>query len=96
MTQIAHICKHLLKGDVLTIMDGFKLFACSNLPRELSRAVEKKFGVELSRTPVKFTSRYGHSGEYYQYRLNNTEYNKEGIIKMKEYVNGQMMTRKNS
>lgn len=86
MTQIAHICKSLLRGRVLTIMDGFRQFACTNLPRELSRSVEKKFGVKISKTPKKFKSRYGHTGEYYQYRLNKTPYNADGISKMQAYV----------
>ena len=89
MTQIAHICKHLLEGNVLSIMDGFKLFGCTNIPRELSRSVEQKFGVQISRTPKKFKSRYGHVGVYYQYRLNKTEYNKEGIKAVKQYLRSQ-------
>lgn len=94
MTQIAHICKHLLEGNVLSIMDGFKLFGCTNIPRELSRSVEQKFGVQISRTPKKFKSRYGHVGEYYQYRLNKTEYNKEGIKAMKQYLRSQQKSKK--
>lgn len=87
MTQIAHICQHLLNGEVLTIMDGFNLFGCSNLPRELSRSVEQKFGVTISRVKKDFTSRYGHKGIYYEYRLNQSEHNMEGIEKMKAYIN---------
>lgn len=86
MTQTAAICSALLKGDVLSIMDGFRKFSCTNLPRELSRSVEQKFGVEISKTPTKFTSQYGQKGQYYRYRLNHTDYNKEGIEKMREYV----------
>jgi len=45
MTQRAAIAMHLLKGETLTIMEGYKLFACSNLPRELSRSIEQIFNV---------------------------------------------------
>ena len=86
MTQAAAICKALLDGRTLSIMDGFKLFGCTNIPREISRSVEKKFGVEVSKESVDFTSRYGQSGFYFRYRLNKTEYNKDGIEKMREYV----------
>jgi len=85
MTQKAAIAKALLDGEVLSIMNGFKLFACTNLPRELSRSIEKKFGVEISRDKVVFKSKYGQPGFYYRYRLNKTESNAEGIKKLMEY-----------
>lgn len=90
MTQVAAICKALLDGRVLSIMDGFKLFNCTNLPRELSRSVEKKFDVEISKTRVEFTSTYGQKGSYFRYRLNRTEYNAPGIERMKIYIAEQM------
>lgn len=90
MTQIAAICHSLLKGDTLSIMSGFGKFSCTNLPRELSRSVEKKFKVQLTRIPVTFISEYGHKGEYYKYRLLKTEENKEGIEKIKVYLSEQI------
>lgn len=86
MTQVAAIAESLLKGEVLSIMDGFKKFACTNLPRELSRSIEQKFGVELTKTPTKFKSVYGHKGEYYKYRLPTTTQNLTGIQLMRNYV----------
>ena len=86
MTATAALAKYLLEGNVVSIMDGFKLFGITNVPREISRAIEQPFNVIVSRTPKKFKSRYGRKGEYYEYRLNYTDYNKEGIKKMKEYV----------
>lgn len=90
MTQIAAIAFSLLRGDVLSIMNGFQLFSCTNLPREISRSIEKKFQVEVSRETVTFTSQYDQPGSYVRYRLNRTEYNKPGIEKMKQYVREQM------
>jgi len=90
MTQTAAIGAALLRGEVLSIMSGFKMFACSNLPREISRGIEQRFGVEVSRTKRDFTSQYGQSGYYYEYRLNKTPYNKEGIEKLKVYVKEQL------
>lgn len=90
MTQKASICKALLNGETLSIMDGFHKFACTNLPREISRSIEQDFGIIVSRMPIKFTSKYGHSGTYYQYRLNPLiKGNKDGIKKMKEYLKTQ-------
>ncbi len=86
MTQVAAICKALLDGHTLSIMTGFQMFSCTNLPRELSRSVEQKFGVVISKDRVEFTSKYGQHGFYYRYRLNSSEHNKEGIQKMREYV----------
>lgn len=86
MTQTAAIAQALLEGQVLSIMTGFKLFSCTNLPRELSRGIEQKFNIIISKERVDFTSKYGQSGFYFRYRLNQTDYNKEGIEKMKEYV----------
>lgn len=87
MTQVAAICAALLRGEVLSIMTGFKQFACSNLPRELSRSVEQKFNVRVSRIKKVFVSQYGQPGFYYQYRLNkDAPENQEGIKLMREYV----------
>lgn len=86
MTQTAAIAAALLRGDVLSIMSGFKMFACSNLPREISRSIEAKLGVEVSRVKKDFVSQYGQSGYYFEYRLNRTPYNEEGIQKMKKYL----------
>lgn len=86
MTQTAAIAKALLEGKTLSIMNGFQLFSCTNIPREISRSIEKKFGVEISRDNVEFVSKYGHPGVYCRYRLNRTEHNVNGIIKMERYV----------
>lgn len=85
MTQTAAIAISLLKGDVISIMTSFRQFGCTNAPREVSRSIEKKFGVKVSRTPVKFKSRYGKSGVYFQYRMNRTGYNLDGMAKMRDY-----------
>jgi len=86
MTQKAAICKSLLKGEVLSIMNGFKWFGCTNIPREIGRSVERKFKVEVSRVQKEGESRYKQPVRYTEYRLNRTEYNKEGIEKMEAYV----------
>jgi hypothetical protein len=89
MTQTSAIAKALLNGQVLSIMTAFKMFSCTNLPRELSRGIEAKFNIQISKVKKDFVSTYGHSGYYFEYRLSHTEKNKEGIEKMKAYVEEQ-------
>jgi len=86
MNQKAIMCKSLLKGEVLSVMNCFKWFGVTNCAREIGRSIERPFGVEVSKLQKNFTSRYGQPGFYFEYRLNRTEYNKEGIAKMEAYV----------
>lgn len=86
MNQKAAIIKSLLKGEVLSIMNGFKWFGCTNIPREIGRSVEREFGVEVSRVRKEGESRYKQPVSYFEYRLNRTDHNKEGILKMEAYV----------
>ncbi len=86
MTQKAALCKALLKGQVLSIMTGFRWFSITNVPREVSRQIEQVFMVKLQRTKKDFTSKYGQSGYYYEYRLLATAENAEGRILMESYV----------
>jgi hypothetical protein len=86
MTQKAAIAKSLLKGEVLSIMNGFRWFGCTNIPREIGRSIEREFGVQVSRTQKDGMGRYEQPVSYFEYRLNRTEYNREGIKKMIAYV----------
>lgn len=91
-TKTAAICFAFLNGEVLTIMDGFKRFLVSNLPREASRQIEQKFGVKLARVTKQFKTEFGVSGCYNEYSLNKTKYNNDGIKKMWEYVDKNMVS----
>lgn len=86
MTKTAAMAKSLLNGEVLSIMTGFQHFMITNIPREISRQIEKKFGVKVAKTPTKFKSKYGKPGVYFKYRLPMTDYNKVGVAKMREYI----------
>lgn len=92
MTSKAALCKALLDGKVLNIMNGFKLLGITNVPREVGRSVERAFGVVVSRTERNGTTRYGQTCNWVDYRLNRTDYNKDGIEKMKKYVQEQAGT----
>lgn len=90
MTAKAALCLHLLKGEVLNVKNVFTMIGLTNASREISRMVEKPFGVVVTRTRMDGKSRYGQSVSWINYRLNRTEYNKEGISKMVLYVESQM------
>jgi hypothetical protein len=86
MTAKAALCSHLLAGHTLNIKNCFTLIGLTNCPREISRMIEQPFGVTVSRTRMEGESRYGQSVTWFDYHLNKTDYNKDGIEKMKQYV----------
>jgi hypothetical protein len=89
MTAKAALCKALLEGRVLNVKNVFNTIGLTNCAREISRMVEKPFSVEVSRTPRKGKNRYGGEVTWVDYRLNRSEYNMNGIIKMERYVEEQ-------
>ena len=86
MTAKAALAKALLDGRVLNVKNCFDTISLTNCAREISRMIEKDFGVIVSRTQREGTSKYGQPVTWVDYRLNHTEYNKEGIQRMREYV----------
>ena len=86
MNATTAIAKALLEGRVLTIKTAFKEFGVSNLPREVGRAIERKFGVQVAKVKKNGKSRYGVECYWYEYRLPSAPYNKEGIERMQVYV----------
>lgn len=81
-----HLAKHLLNGKSVSIKTGLMLFGMSCIPREIGRGIEKKFGVTCDRKRIDFTSRYKHTGFYFEYTLKETKANKEGIKLMRKYI----------
>lgn len=90
MTAKCALAKALLDGRVINIKNCFQTIGLTNAPREISRMIEKPFGVIVSRTRMEGKSRYGQSVCWYDYHLNKTSYNAEGIAKMKKYVQEQI------
>lgn len=87
MNATAAIGIALLKGEILTIKTAFNLFSTTNLPREISRAIEKPFGLHISRIKCTGKSKYGIDCWWYEYRLNKIlPDNQEGIKKLRTYV----------
>lgn len=75
-----------LEGRVLSIKSAFIEFGITNLPREASRSIEKKFDVRLARTRKEGKTKYGVPCYWFEYRLNQVTHNKQGIKKMRQYV----------
>jgi len=86
MTAKAALCMYLLDGFTLNVKNCFKMISLTNCAREIPRMIEKPFGVVVSRTHMQGYSKYGQPCTWTNYHLNKTEYNAEGIEKMKEYV----------
>ena len=89
MTAKAALCFHLLKGEVLNIKNVFTMIGLTNCPREISRMIEKPFGVEVSRTRREGKSRYGQPVSWVDYYLRKSEHNRPGIQKMIAYCETQ-------
>lgn len=94
-TQKAALCDALLNGDTLSIMDAFKRFGMTNLPREISRQIERSFEVIIIRTPIIY-NKCGQSIRYYTYELLENPVHMpssikrkhlEGINMMRNYIN---------
>ncbi len=92
MTSKAALAMALLEGRVLNVKNCFKEIGLTNIAREIPRLIEDPFDVQVSRTPKEGKNRYDQPVKWTDYRLNKSDYNKEGIRKMKEYVLQQMPT----
>ncbi len=86
MKAKAALAQALLDGRVINIKNCFETIGLTNAPREISRMIEKDFGVSVTRTHRAGKSRYGSPVTWVDYRLNCTEENREGIVKMREYI----------
>lgn len=86
MTAKCALCMALLDGQVLNVKNVFRTIGLTNASREISRMVEKPFGVEVSRTPRKGKNRYGGDITWVDFRLNKSERNQDGIKLMIEYI----------
>lgn len=89
MTAKAALAKALLDGRVLNVKNCFETIGLTNCAREISRMIEQDFDVQVSRTHMEGKSKYGQPVTWVNYRLNNTDYNKEGIAKMRKYISEQ-------
>lgn len=85
MNAITALGLAFLRGDVITIKTAFRDYGISNLPREVGRSIERKFGLEVTKVKKTGKSRYGVPCYYYQYRLPKTDYNAAGIKRLTEY-----------
>ena len=96
MNATTALAMAFLEGKVLTIKTAFRDFGITNLPRECGRLIERKFDVRLARVTKVGVTRYNVRCTWNEYRLPDTDYNKEGRTKMEEYVIERVPTYKNS
>lgn len=86
MTSRAALCMALLEGRVLNVKNVFENVGLTNCSREISRMIEKPFGVKVSKYPTEGKNRYGQRVSWYNYFLVHTKANKSGIKKMRQYI----------
>lgn len=93
MTAKAALCQALLDGRVLNVKNVFTTIGLTNCAREISRMVEQPFNVRVSRARREGKSKYGQPVTWTDYRLNaGVDYNRDGVLKMKEYVREQRVS----
>lgn len=85
MTARAALTMLLLDGEIISIKNAFPWLGISHLANEI-QAIEKKFGVKISKTGHSDYSKYGLRRTYTNYRLNQVNYNQVAIEKMKKYL----------
>lgn len=87
MNAISAIAQAFLRGEILTIKTAFRDFGVSNLPREVGRAIERKFDVRISKLRKEGKTRYGLFVSFFEYRLNRDDpANALGIEAMIKYI----------
>jgi hypothetical protein len=87
MNAKAALCQAFLQGKIINVKNCPEITGLTNAAREVSRMVEKPFGVVISRQQMEGDNRYGVHCTWVNYRLNrDAKYNQEGIAKMREYV----------
>jgi hypothetical protein len=86
MNAKAAISQALLNGHTLNVKNCFHLFGITNCSREMSRMIEKDFGVRITRTPREGQSKYGQPCTWFDYNLELSQSNAEGIKKMIDYI----------
>ncbi len=86
MTARAAMVILLLDGEVISVRNSFKWFGIFNPATEISKGIERKFGVQVSRIRKRGKTVFDMPCTWIDYRLNKTEYNAPGIAKMKAYL----------
>jgi hypothetical protein len=80
------LLKILLSGETVNVKTCFRDTGLTNCSREVSRMVEKDFGVVLKREPKTGKSRYGCSVVWIDYSLPRTQENAQGINLIAKYI----------
>lgn len=89
MNSKTALCQALINGEVINIRNIHNRTGYTNSGREISRQIEKPFGVIVSRTRKEGKNRWKVYCTWTNYRLNQTPYNRDGIRAMKKYIKEQ-------
>lgn len=88
---IAALCYDLINGKTVSIKTGFKDYGITNIPREISRAVEQRFGVVVDRERKEAITKYGFHQTWFEYKLTRSKQSKESLDKMYSYIDEWMI-----
>ena len=80
------LLKILLNGETVNVKTCFRDTGLTNCAREVSRMVEKPFGVNLDREQIVSKSRYGCTVTYFNYKLPRNNENHHGITLIARYI----------
>lgn len=88
---IAHLCYDLINGKTVSIKTGFNDYGITNIPREISRAVEQRFGVVVDKQRKKDKTKYGFPVTWFEYKLIRSRQPKEALEKIYAYIDEWMI-----
>lgn len=80
----------LISNKTVSIKTGFNQFGITNVPREIGRSVERKFGVKVDKKRIDYKTQYGIHGYYYEYRLNKSKQNRDNVKKIYDFISKNM------
>lgn len=89
MNSKTALCQALINGEVINIRNIHNRTGYTNSGREISRQVERPFGVVVSRVHRAGKNRFKVHCTWTDYFLAQSRLNKEGIKKMKKYIKEQ-------
>lgn len=92
-TISATLLFHLLSGRKTSTLTAAKQLAIVYVPREIRRAIEDKFKITVKRE-IKEYEKFGIKINYIEYSMKKSEYPKDVINAMYEYIDKNLISPK--
>lgn len=89
-TDTAALCFALIVGERISIMDGFKKFRLTNIPREIGR-LRRRFDIDISSQQFDYKIKGRQPKYYFVYWLDKKKNKKKNIDKIYEYIENNMI-----